>query len=136
LIGERPKSGDGGRWTYETINRQLPAVASTAGFSGELPKAMKYKKKPVEIQAVQYTGNNEHEIMEFAGDARVRCVPMSMTLRPSITIDTLEGVMTASEGDFIIRGVKGELYPCKPDIFAATYEAVDSENSDYPHHST
>ena len=53
-----------------------------------------------------------------------------MTLRPAITIDTLEGVMTASEGDFIIRGVKGELYPCKPDIFAATYEAVDSENTE------
>ena len=91
---------------------------------------MKYRKKPVEIEAVQYTGNNEHEIMDFAGDARVRCVPMSMTLRPAITIDTLEGVMTASEGDFIIRGVKGELYPCKPDIFAATYEAVDSENTE------
>lgn len=85
---------------------------------------MKYRKKPVEIEAVQYTGANEHEIMEFAGDARVRCVPMSMAVRPAITIDTLEGVMTASEGDFIIRCVKGELYPCKPDIFAATYEPV------------
>ena len=94
---------------------------------------MKYRKKPVEIEAVQYTGNNENEIMDFAGDARVRCVPMSMTLRPAITIDTLEGVMTASEGDFIIRGVKGELYPCKPDIFAATYEAVDSENAEVSH---
>lgn len=90
---------------------------------------MKYRKKPVEIEAVQYTGSNQHEIMAFAGDARVRCVPMSMTLRPAITIDTLEGVMTASEGDFIIRGVKGELYPCKPDIFAATYEAVNPENA-------
>ena len=89
---------------------------------------MTYRKKPVEIEAVQYTGDNEHEIMDFAGDHRVRCVPMSITLKPSITIDTLEGVMTASEGDFIIRGVKGELYPCKPDIFVATYEAVDSEN--------
>lgn len=86
---------------------------------------MKYRKKPIEIEAVQFTGSNEFEIMEFAGDARVRCVPMSMTLRPTITINTLEGIMTATEGDFIIRGVKGELYPCKPDIFEATYEAVN-----------
>ena len=119
----------GGRQAPNNTKDDFPPSSSTAGFSGELPQTMKYRKKPVEIEAVQYTGNNEHEIMDFAGDARVRCVPMSMTLRPAITIDTLEGVMTASEGDFIIRGVKGELYPCKPDIFAATYEAVDSENA-------
>jgi hypothetical protein len=66
--------------------------------------------------------------MDFAGDARVRCVPLSMTVRPAITIDTLEGVMTASEGDFIIRGVKGELYLCQLGLFDATYETVGSPN--------
>ena len=91
----------------------------------ELLKNMKYRKKPVIIEAVQYTGKNEHEIMDFAGDNRVCCVPMSMTLKPAITIDTLEGVMTANEGDFIIRGVKGEFYPCKPDIFTTTYDLVE-----------
>jgi len=43
-----------------------------------------------------------------------------------LEIPTLEGIMTASKGDWVIKGVKGEVYPCKPDIFAATYEPVDS----------
>lgn len=80
----------------------------------------KYRKKPVVIDAVQFrSGEQPHE---FAGDViagRVR-YPEDGTM----LIDTLEGTMIANSGDWIIRGVKGELYPCKPDIFAATYEPV------------
>ena len=77
---------------------------------------MKYQKKPVE--AVQYTGQNDYEIQEFVG------VTCSGHRPDGLHIMTLEGDMHASPGDFIIKGVKGEFYPCKPDIFAATYEKV------------
>lgn len=78
----------------------------------------KYKKKPVVIEAVQFTGKNHMELYHWIGDAydtRVACERF-------IGIKTLEGLMTANQGDWIIKGVKGEFYPCKPDIFAATYE--------------
>ncbi len=80
----------------------------------------KFRKKPVVIDAVQYRGGEHHS--ELAADVvagRVR-YPEDGTL----LIATLEGAMCARPGDWIIRGVKGELYPCKPDIFEATYEAV------------
>lgn len=84
-----------------------------------------YLKKPVEIQAVQWTGDNIEEIKTFqaAGDNHhAMC-----RVNDEIVINTLEGDMLASVGDFIIRGVKGEYYPCKPDIFEATYEEVKKE---------
>jgi len=80
---------------------------------------MKYRKKPVVIDAVQFIGENHNEIAEFIGDAGCRSHSTG-----SITISTLEGAMNASKGDFIIKGVNGEFYPCKPDIFHKTYEAV------------
>ncbi len=83
---------------------------------------MKFRKKPVVIDAVQYNGKNMTEIMKFARGASEFQEDFT---GDSISITTLEGVMTASKGDWIIRGVKGEYYPCKPDIFAATYEAVE-----------
>ena len=78
----------------------------------------RYRKRPVEIEAVQYHGANADEIAEFVGDSYVdgRRVPV---------IRTLEGDMSVTSGDYVIRGVQGEFYPCKPDIFAATYERVD-----------
>lgn len=81
---------------------------------------MKFRKKPVVIEAVQWTGNNLDELRAF--------VPEEFRhnkINQPLGIITLEGVMTVSEGDFIIKGVKGEFYPCKPDIFAMTYEAAD-----------
>lgn len=84
----------------------------------------KYVKKPVEIEAVQWMGDNTHEICVFVGDVIQR-------QRESIIIPTLEGDMTASPGDYIIKGVKGEFYPCKPDIFEQTYDEVaDDENQE------
>jgi len=78
-----------------------------------------YRKLPVEIKAVQYTGENADEILKF----------MFPDIEPDAeasleTIQTLEGDMKVSKGDWIIQGVKGEFYPCKPDIFLKTYEEV------------
>lgn len=80
-----------------------------------------FRKKPVVIEAVQITNNtfdaehpNPEHITGVIYDPRERCV----------FIDTMEGRMRGDLGDWIIRGVKGELYPCKPDIFAALYDPV------------
>lgn len=92
---------------------------------------MKYRKKPVVIEAVQWTGFNIKECVRFTGnkaeyiyydagyDAGV--VPPLI----GITIHTLEGEMKVSVGDYIIKGVDGEFYPCKPDIFEKTYEVAE-----------
>lgn len=92
---------------------------------------MKYKKKSVEIEAVQQTGLNLEEIKAFVGEPLIyNIIDTAWEVgkgRPyvSMKIKTLEGDMTASEGDYIIKGVSGEFYPCKPDIFKATYEEVE-----------
>ena len=78
----------------------------------------KYKKKPVVIEAIRFTGSNYEEIREFIGKNTL-CSDLS------IVIPTLEGDMIAQKGDYIIKGVKGEFYPCKPDIFEKTYESVE-----------
>ena len=77
----------------------------------------KYRKKPVVIEAIQWAGNNLSEIDNFIG----RTVDNKET---TLVIHTLEGDMEASIGDYIIKGVNGEFYPCKPDIFDKTYEEV------------
>lgn len=78
----------------------------------------KYRKKPVTIEAIQWLGTNLSEIDDFIGK--------SITNKgTTLIIHTLEGDMEASIGDYIIKGVKGEFYPCKPDIFLATYEKVE-----------
>ena len=79
----------------------------------------KYRKKPVVIEAVQWMGSNEKEVYDFAGD---KCF---FTPFGELKTETLEGEMLASVGDFIIKGINGEFYPCKPDIFEKTYELVD-----------
>lgn len=78
----------------------------------------KYRKKPVEIEAIVWTGDNLAEALSFVNTGDVG------KSGDRFVIKTLEGDMTASPGDFIIRGVQGEFYPCKPDIFDATYEEV------------
>lgn len=81
-----------------------------------------YRKKPVVIEAHQWNGLNRHELAEVFGTIEpfVAVNPLGELL----FIKTLEGEMRADKGDWIIRGVKGEFYPCKPDIFASTYEPV------------
>lgn len=75
----------------------------------------KYRKKPVIIEAIQWTGQNSLDVIEFTNNK----------LFP--TIETLEGIITASIGDFIIKGVNGEFYPCKSDIFNKTYEEAEDD---------
>lgn len=93
-----------------------------------MPK--KYRKRPVVIEAMQFTGHNSTEIEGwFLGLGK--CNEFAVVgIYPGnegkiILINTLEGIMEALPGDYIIKGVKGEFYPCKPDIFAKTYEAVE-----------
>ena len=86
----------------------------------------KFRKKPATIEAVQFrAGEQPHELANDVITGRVRYVEDGTML-----IDTLEGSMIARSGDWIIRGVKGELYPCKPDIFAATYEPAGAETQE------
>jgi hypothetical protein len=77
----------------------------------------RYRKKPIEVEAIQYCGIYDDAIKDFLGTA-----PHRFDGSKGLEIATLEGVMLADRFDWIIRGVKGEYYPCKPDIFAATYE--------------
>jgi hypothetical protein len=81
---------------------------------------MKFRKKPVVIDAMQFTGDNIDALKEWV--TSIGATFPGGPLDGNIAIYTPEGVMTASPGDFIIRGVKGEFYPCKPDIFKATYD--------------
>lgn len=82
-----------------------------------------FRKKPVVVEAVQYLrdGSNDSEVDTFLGG-----VEWKTTYPPLAVISTPEGQMLARPGDWIIKGVKGEFYPCKPDIFEATYEPAES----------
>lgn len=80
-----------------------------------------YRKKPVEIQAVKFDGDNAREIVRWMGERYVSTGANGDRL----IITTLEGELRADLGDYVIRGVQGEFYPCRSDVFEATYEAVD-----------
>ena len=88
---------------------------------------MRFRKKPVEIEAIQFNGNNTQEIEDFIGK-RLRVQNLLVYGKDiySIDIETLEGIMRAEPNDWIIKGVKGEFYPCKPDIFEMFYEKIES----------
>lgn len=85
----------------------------------------KYRKKPVIIEAIQFEDNADCilAIHKFVGQETTR-VNYEDKDNPYIKIETLEGTMKASVGDYIIKGVNGEFYPCKPDIFAKTYDEI------------
>jgi hypothetical protein len=86
-------------------------------------RKMKYRKKPVVIEAIQFTGKNDAEIMEFCPVARD-----PVDYKPNLIILTLEGEMLVSVGDWVIKGVAGEFYPCKPYVFEETYEPVEEKS--------
>ena len=102
-------------------------------------KLHSFRKKPVIIEAVQYTctADNLREITDWARNCNSQAVRIDTETRnrsaehpegfdyPVLKIETLEGVMQANVGDWIIKGVNGEFYPCKPDIFAKTYDAAE-----------
>ena len=87
---------------------------------------MKYRKKPVVIEAIVFTRDNFEEVVEFTnGTAHTLKIERRPNGKCTCIIHTLEGQHIATEGDYIIRGVKGEYYPCKPDIFKQTYEEAE-----------
>lgn len=91
---------------------------------------MKFRKKPVVVEAIQWTGDNLLEIIRHTGQ-HASATHMKweeyedLVRREGLKIFTLEGSHMATVGDWIIKGVKGECYPCKPDIFEATYEVAE-----------
>lgn len=87
----------------------------------------KYRKKPVEVEAIQFTRRNLNKIMDFTHCQMVITTEKRLNGTMYGEIETLEGIMKVSENDYIIKGVNGEFYPCKPDIFEKTYEKVGEE---------
>ena len=88
----------------------------------------RYKTKPCEIEALEWNGHNLEEIKEFVGDSLIYDIidtACSERIAYQYEIKTLEGEMIASKGDFIIKGLRGEFYPCKPDVFHKKYELVE-----------
>ena len=86
---------------------------------------MKFRKKPVEIEATQFTRLNWEEIQQFTNNtAHTLVIERRINGKCTCVIPTLEGEHIANENDYIIRGVKGEFYPCKPDVFKLTYEKI------------
>lgn len=89
---------------------------------------MKYKKKPVIIEAIQLLNNNSsiEECLKFIYNVFITDDDIETVKNDKhIRIQTLEGDMKASFGDYIIKGVNGEFYPCKPDIFEKTYKSIE-----------
>ena len=82
----------------------------------------RYVKKPIEVEAVQWTGDNRPEIWDFCSLSYFNMDMESGEFK--LILQTLEGEMEALKGDYIIKGIKGEFYPCKEDIFKLTYDEV------------
>lgn len=98
---------------------------------------MKFRKKPIIIEAIQLNGKNEVEITNIFPQIKL-CKPniiirfldyIKREQKDKFYIKTMEGIMCASKSDWIIKGVKGEFYPCKPDIFTQSYEPVEEVKS-------
>ena len=93
----------------------------------------KYRKKPVVIEALQLRWDTWQDMCDFVGVGKLvdgkpeGFNPDGDNSIIGLHIPTLEGVMEAKENDYIIKGIQGEFYPCKPDIFDATYERVEDE---------
>lgn len=83
----------------------------------------KFRKKPVEVEAIEFTGENARDVATWIGEG-VLLESDSKGFMNRVVIQTLEGDMTAVVGDWIIKGVQGEFYPCKPSIFDETYDEV------------
>ena len=94
---------------------------------------MEYRKKPVVIEALRWTGRNLEEVQNFLGGSFVKYEVVCDTAWEvgkgipftEISIKTIDAVAIAINGDYIVKGVQGEFYPCKPDIFEATYESCE-----------
>jgi len=90
---------------------------------------MKYRKKPVVVEAWQWTGGTAKDALDFCSDNGLPDWRVdTLKGKTGLIIPTLEGDRVASCGDYIIKGVHGEYYPCKPDIFEKTYEDAECKD--------
>lgn len=109
----------------EELSKELEELKQRGG------RMKKYIKKPIIIEAIQFTGINFTECKDFIGDNgtfEIEDSAWKAGIAPpvvNIVIHTLEGNMRVNRGDYIIKGIDGEFYPCKPDIFEKTYEEVE-----------
>lgn len=116
---------------HEDFDDWYPTVDLKTDWCGEFKQIEEndflqfYRKKPIMVAACQWTGENEFEIKFFFTRANIKEKTHYSIEDKELKIQTLEGVITASPGDYIIRGIKGEFYPCKPDIFAESYDEID-----------
>lgn len=85
---------------------------------------MRYRKKPIVIEAILWDGSNTEDVFKFVGRDYIKELHHNFR---GLGIKTLEGIIYATIGDYIIKGIQGEFYPCKPDIFHQTYEEVPNE---------
>ena len=86
------------------------------------PEPKKFAHKPTVVEALKYTGKNHNDVVAFT-QYQARVISVGTNDR-FMEIDTLEGFIYADKGDWIIKGVKGEFYPCKPDVFEQSYEEI------------
>lgn len=92
----------------------------------------KYRKKPVIVEAMHFTNETKEEVYHWAHEQQLNIQPSYENGIPCLIIPTLEGEMICVLGDYLIKGIKGEFYPCKPDIFEETYElAIDYGSNIY-----
>ena len=112
------------KMTKEERKRREEIEEEIKKYIGGNKMVKDYMKKQVMIQAVVWTGDNTHEITKFMAQGLCE-VDDFQTRSKQLVIPTLEGDHRASIGDYIIKGVKGEFYPCKPDIFEMSYEEVE-----------
>ena len=121
ILNSYPRHGlSSGAETYTLDADEIQSLPNPEGRD-ETMTVKRYRKKPVVIKAIQFAKdrNNEMEVRDFLGDAF-----QGVGNRMGLGIATLEGPLFAAPGDYIIKGVTGEFYPCKPHIFALTYEEV------------
>lgn len=84
----------------------------------------KFRKRPLVIDAIQWTEDNKNEVLEFVGEDGYYTELIGAREGPAFVLQTLEGRAFVMPDDWVIRGIKNEIYPCKPDIFEETYEEV------------
>lgn len=122
MIHKTVLSADAATSVREILDSAIDEAIAETAKEGDMSKAKQYRKKPVVIEAIEYTENNAAEVLQFMSDGNMYPYPGENGV---IIINTLEGQMTAKPGCFVIRGVQGEYYPCDGDIFRQTYEAVE-----------
>lgn len=114
-----------------------PSSNSTPGYQPAFPPA-RYRKRPLEVQAIQYDGSNSRAkaILDWVADSRGQIRrwegqwAVDGNWAPTLLIDTMEGTMAVTPTDWVIRGVQGEFYPCSHAVFMKTYELVDPVDQD------